>query len=157
MAEKHEEASVDGVDLRIIDLLRADARAPLSQLSHELGLAASTVHARLARLVRTGAIQRFTVDVDPAVLGYTVQALVSVRLRPGARGELTRFAEQLRALPQVAQYFYLAGADDFVIHFHGHSTQELRDFVTDNLSAQQIIAATNTSLIFERELGPLRA
>lgn len=147
--------ALDETDLRLVALLKDDARAPLTRLAERLGLAASTVHARLTRLVEQRVITRFTVDLAPEALGYTTEALVAVRLRPGARGQLTAFAEQLRRLPQVVEYFYLAGADDFVIHFRGRTNQELRDFVTDNLSTQPIVAATNTSLVFERGLGPL--
>jgi len=157
MSGLHHESSVDDLDRRLIEELRSDGRAPLSRLADMLGIAASTVHARLSRLLRTGVIQHFTVVVDPATLGYDTEALVSVRIRPGARSQLTAFAEQLKAHPQVAQYFYLAGAEDFVIHYRGRNRQDLRDFVTDHLSRQPIVAATNTSLVFEHESGPLRS
>lgn len=155
MAQILHDSSPDALDVRLLDLLRVDSRTPLSRLAAALGIAASTVHARLARLIDTGVIRRFTVAVDPAALGYDTEALVSVRIRPGARSQLTAFAEQLKSHPQVAQFFYVAGAEDFVIHYRGRNRQDLRDFVTDHLSAQQIVAATNTSLIFEHETGPL--
>ena len=47
----------------------------------------------------------------------------------------------------------LAGAEDFVIHFRGRDSADLRSFVTDHLSTHSIVAATNTSLIFERTDG----
>ncbi|WP_336631929.1 MULTISPECIES: Lrp/AsnC family transcriptional regulator [unclassified Microbacterium] len=146
-------SSVDAVDLRLIDELRSDARQPLSRLASVLGLAASTVHGRIARLVSRGVIRRFTVEVDPTALGYQTEALVSVRIRPGARAQLTRFADELKSHPDVAQYFYVAGAEDFVIHFRGRDSADLRAFVTDHLSTHSIVAATNTSLIFERTDG----
>ncbi|MFC7925802.1 Lrp/AsnC family transcriptional regulator [Microbacterium laevaniformans] len=146
-------SSLDAADLRLIDELRADARQPLSRLAATLGVAASTVHARISRLVSRGVIRRFTIDVDPGALGYRTEALVSVRIRPGARAQLTRFAEELRTHPDVAQYFYVAGAEDFVIHFRGRDSADLRSFVTDHLSTHSIVAATNTSLIFERTDG----
>lgn len=155
MAGISEGSPLDEVDERLIDELRADSRAPLNRLAGAVGLAASTVHARLARLVQGGIIRRFTISVDPRALGYTTEALVSVRIRPGARSQLTAFADQLRTHPDVAQYFYLAGAEDFVIHYRGRTTHDLRDFVTDHLSTQPIVAATSTSLIFEHEAGPL--
>lgn len=153
MAQMAASESMDAADLRLIDELRADARQPLSRLASMLGLAASTVHARIARLVTRGAIRRFTIEVDPVALGYRTEALVSVRIRPGARAQLTRFAEELRSHPDVAQYFYVAGAEDFVIHFRGRDSADLRTFVTDHLSTHSIVAATNTSLIFERADG----
>ncbi|GAA3031839.1 Lrp/AsnC family transcriptional regulator [Microbacterium dextranolyticum] len=145
--------SVDATDLRLIDELTSDARQPLGRLATTLGLAASTVHARIARLVSRGAIRRFTIDVDPAALGYRTEALVAVRIRPGARAQMARFADELRTHPDVAQYFYVAGAEDFVIHFRGRDTADLRSFVSDHLSTHSIVAATNTSLIFERTDG----
>ncbi len=153
MAQMSASESMDAADLRLIDELRADARQPLSRLASTLGLAASTGHARIARLVTRGAIRRFTIEVDPVALGYRTEALVSVRIRPGARAQLTRFAEELRSHPDVAQYFYVAGAEDFVIHFRGRDSADLRTFVTDHLSTHSIVAATNTSLIFERADG----
>ncbi|WP_448231446.1 Lrp/AsnC family transcriptional regulator [Microbacterium lacticum] len=153
MAQMAASESMDAADLRLIDELRADARQPLSRLASTLGLAASTVHARIARLVTRGAIRRFTIEVDPVALGYRTEALVSLRIRPGARAQLTRFAEELRSHPDVAQYFYVAGAEDFVIHFRGRDSADLRTFVTDHLSTHSIVAATNTSLIFERADG----
>ncbi|WP_455132449.1 Lrp/AsnC ligand binding domain-containing protein [Microbacterium aurum] len=59
----------------------------------------------------------------------------------------------MRTHPDVAQYFYVAGAEDFVIHFRGRDSADLRSFVTDHLSTHSIVAATNTSLIFERTDG----
>ena len=54
----------------------------------------------------------------------------------------------------------IAGIDEredrFVIHFRARTTQDLRDFVTERLSGNPIVASTNTSLIFEHDSGPLR-
>jgi DNA-binding Lrp family transcriptional regulator len=153
MTDASKNSALDSVDVRLLDHLRADARQPLAQLATALGVAASTVHARIARLVSRGVVRRFTIDIDPAALGYSTEALVSVRIRPGARAQLTRFAEELKAHPDVAQYFYVAGAEDFVIHFRGRDSADLRSFVTEHLSTHSIVAATNTSLIFERADG----
>jgi hypothetical protein len=97
-----------------------------------------------------------SVDLDPERLGYHLQALVSIRITPGARSQLQAFADQLRALPEVTQFFYLAGASDFIVHFQARTTEDLRDFVTEQLSTNPIVAATNTSLIFEHDVGAVR-
>ena len=145
--------TLDDVDRRLLELLRTDGRRPNNQLAAAVGVSPSTCLARVRALVADGVVRRFTVEVDPEVLGWTLQALVSVRIRPGARHQLTAFSEQLRGLPEVAQFFYLAGAEDFVVHVRARSTHELRDFVTDRISTQPMVAATNTSLIFEHERG----
>ena len=50
-----------------------------------MGVSPSTCLARVRALVADGVITRFTVDVDPDAFGEPLQALVSVRLRPGER------------------------------------------------------------------------
>jgi DNA-binding Lrp family transcriptional regulator len=147
---------LDDVDRRILDLLGENARMPNSRLAELVGIAPSTCLQRVRALTESGIIRRFTVDLDPQRLGYHLQALVSIRITPGARGQLQAFADQLRALPEVTQFFYLAGASDFIVHFQARTTEDLRDFVTEQLSTNPIVAATNTSLIFEHDIGAVR-
>jgi DNA-binding Lrp family transcriptional regulator len=149
-------AVLDETDRRILDLLGENARMPNSRLAELVGIAPSTCLQRVRALTESGIIRRFTVDLDPQRLGYHLQALVSIRITPGARGQLQAFADQLRALPEVTQFFYLAGASDFIVHFQARTTEDLRDFVTEQLSTNPIVASTNTSLIFEHDIGALR-
>ncbi|MGN6743949.1 MAG: Lrp/AsnC family transcriptional regulator [Amnibacterium sp.] len=147
---------LDDVDRRILEALRENGRIPNNRLAELAGVAPSTCLQRVRALQDSGVIRRFTVDLDPRRLGYGLHALVSVRITPGARGQLAAFAEQLRSLPEVTQFFYLAGAADFIVHFQARTTQDLRDFVTEQLSTNPIVASTNTSLIFEHDIGALR-
>ena len=151
-----EPVRLDDVDRRILGALRDNARIPNNRLAEIAGVAPSTCLQRVRALQDSGVIRRFTVDLDPRRLGYDLHALVSVRITPGARGQLPAFAEQLRSLPEVTQFFYLAGAADFIVHFQARTTQDLRDFVTEQLSTNPIVASTNTSLIFEHDIGALR-
>ena len=149
-------ARLDDVDRRILEALRDNARIPNNRLAELVGIAPSTCLQRVRALQDTGVIRRFTVDLDPRRLGYGLHALVSIRITPGARGQLAAFADQLRSLPEVTQFFYLAGAADFIVHFQARTTEDLRDFVTEQLSTNPIVASTNTSLIFEHDIGALR-
>ena len=45
--------------------------------------------------------------------------------------------------------YFVAGADDFLIHVAVRDTATLRAFVVDQLSARPEVALTETSLIFE--------
>ena len=57
---------IDDVDRRILNALHADARIPNSALAELAGIAPSTCHGRLRRLVDLGVIRGFYTDVDPA-------------------------------------------------------------------------------------------
>lgn len=147
---------LDDLDRRLLALLRENARMTNQALSEALGVAPSTCLARMKGLQRSGVIRRFTVEVDPRALGSTIEALISVRLRPGARHLMSAFGEGLRSVPEVSQFFFLAGSDDFLIHVTARDTDHIRQFVLEHLSSNQAVASTQTSLVFEHVQGSVQ-
>ena len=54
---------LDATDRELLRLLQSDARMPNSELAQRVGIAASTCHGRLRRLVYLGIIRGFFADV----------------------------------------------------------------------------------------------
>lgn len=144
---------IDDIDRRILKALHHDARVPNSVLADMVGIAPSTCHGRLRRLVDIGVIRGFYTDVDPAAIGRPLQAMISVNLQSNARGRIRHFIAEIRKLPQVIDVYFLAGADDFILHVAARDTDDLRAFVVENLNADPDVAGTQTSLIFEHLRG----
>ena len=76
---------IDAVDRQIIEQLQLNGRMTNAELAERVGIAPSTCVARVRSLVSRGIITGFTASVDPAVMGMTLQVLVSVTIRSGAR------------------------------------------------------------------------
>lgn len=144
---------LDDVDRQIVTALHADARMPNSALAELVGIAASTCHGRVRRLQELGVIRGFHADIDPAALGLGLQAMISVSLQSGARSRIRDFIAHMRRLPQVMDVYFLAGADDFILHVAARDTAHLRAFVVEHLNADADVAGTQTSLIFEHLRG----
>lgn len=146
-------ADLDAVDRRILSLLHADARITNNALAEAVGIAASTCHGRVRRLVDLGVIRGFYTDIDPVAAGMPLQAMISVTLQSSARGKIRSFIHQIRRRRQVMDVYFLAGADDFILHVAARDTEDLRSFVVENLNADADVAGTQTSLIFEHLRG----
>ncbi|GLE50815.1 HTH-type transcriptional regulator AldR [Mycobacterium montefiorense] len=146
-------ADLDDVDRRILGLLHADARITNNALAEAVGIAASTCHGRVRRLMDLGVIRGFYTDIDPAAVGMPLQAMISVTLQSHARGKIRSFIHQTRGKRQVIDVYFLAGADDFILHVAARDTEDLRSFVVENLNADADVAGTQTSLIFEHLRG----
>jgi DNA-binding Lrp family transcriptional regulator len=146
-------ARIDDVDKRILTALHADARMSNSALADVVGIAPSTCHGRVRRLQEIGVIRGFYTDVDPSAIGRPLQAMISVSLQSNARGRIRHFISEVRKLPQVIDVYFLAGADDFILHVAARDTDDLRSFVVENLNADADVAGTQTSLIFEHLRG----
>ncbi|BBY16545.1 HTH-type transcriptional regulator AldR [Mycolicibacterium litorale] len=144
---------IDDVDRRILTALHADARISNSALAESIGIAPSTCHGRVRRLQELGVIRGFYTDIDPAAIGLSLQAMISVTLQSNARGKIRSFIQHIRSKPQVMDVYFLAGADDFILHVAARDTEDLRAFVVENLNADADVAGTQTSLIFEHLRG----
>ncbi len=143
---------MDHIDQKIIDLLIADGRMPNNKLAELTGIAPSTCIARVRALQDEGVIQGFTTLISRKKLGLNLEALISISIRAGARQTISEFSEHLKSLEAVSQFFFLGGAEDFIIHVAARDSEELRDFVVKNLSAHPSVASTRTSIIFENYL-----
>ncbi len=144
---------LDDLDRRLLQLLAANARMPNNALAAELGVAPSTCLGRMRALREAGVIRGYHADIDQVALGQGLQALVAVRLSSGARDQITAFLERIKARPEVQSVFFLAGADDFLLHVSAADAHQLRDFVVEELSTDPAVALTETNLVFEHIRG----
>ena len=133
-------ADLDDVDRRILSLLHGDARITNNALAEAVGIAPSTCHGRVRRLVDLGVIRGFYTDIDPVAVGLPLQAMISVNLQSNARGKIRNFIQQIRSKRQVMDVYFLAGADDFILHVAARDTEDLRSFVVENLNADADVA-----------------
>ena len=139
--------ALDDIDRHLLRLLEQDARMPNNALAAAVGIAPSTCLNRIRALRESGVIRGFHAEIDPTALGRGLQAMIAVRMH--ARDQLAAFAQRLAARPEVLDVYFLAGADDFLVHVAVRDTQTLRAFVVEQLSARREVAMTQTSLIFE--------
>lgn len=145
----HRSDRIDRIDRAILEQLAHDARMPNNALAAAVGVAPSTCLARVRALREAGVIRGFHADVDPVAIGRPIQAMIAVRLQAHARAQIADFARQIAAASEVLDVFFLAGADDFLVHVAARDTDNLREFVVVNLSGHPDVALTETNLIFQ--------
>ncbi|MFB8385598.1 Lrp/AsnC family transcriptional regulator [Microbacterium sp. NPDC055910] len=144
---------VDDIDLAILRELERNGRVSNSELAARVGIAESTCHKRVRRLVASRAIRGVHADVDPAAAGLDLEALIGIRLHAHARGDLRRFQTYLERLPATRHVYFVAGDLDFLLHVAVRDAAAMRELVSDTLSLREEVAATNTSLIFDHAGG----
>lgn len=144
---------LDDIDERIVWELTRDARLSNKELAERVGVAPSTCLVRVRALQDAGVIRSYHAHPDWAALGFSVEAIVAVRLRAQARGEIETYAQRVITLPNVINVFFLGGADDFLIHVACSSTAQLRDFVAQQLSMDTSVASTQTNIVFDHLSG----
>lgn len=144
------DTTLDRIDIALIRALQKDGRASNKELAAEVGLAPSSTHARLKRLMDAGVVRGVHADVDPEALGVGLEALVFLRLATHARASVGGTWEELCALPEVRTAFYVGGDDDVVLHVAARDTRHLREMVLDRISQQPNIARIRTEIVFQQ-------
>ena len=104
---------MDDTDRQLLALLLADARASYAELARAVGLSAPSVHDRVRRLERTGAVRGYSAVVDSAALGLGVTALVGILQREGA--EQDDLAAALAEIAEIEDCWFVAGEEAFVV------------------------------------------
>lgn len=70
---------LDEVDIKIISLLRENARTPYTEMAKELKLSESAIRKRINRLAKSGVIRRFTIDYS---ISNEIRAIILVKTQP---------------------------------------------------------------------------
>jgi len=122
--------TLDRLDLSIIRCLQKDGRRPYAEIAAQLGISASTVQQRTARLIDSGAIQ-ITAVADPATLGYPVAATVAVKV-DGVR--LKAAAAAIAKFSEVGYVAICTGSNDLLLEVGCRDNDELIDFISSKLS-----------------------
>jgi DNA-binding Lrp family transcriptional regulator len=137
-------------DQQLIDLLRANARESVAALARKLGVARSTVVARLKRLEESGAIAGYTVR-----LGQTAQrpAITAHVLLEASAKRADTLVRELKALPAIRGVYAISGAFDYLAILETPTTHDM-DAILDRIGRIEGVARTQThialSVKFER-------
>ena len=105
-------STLDETDVRILELLVADARRPYSDIADQVGLSPPAVSDRIERLRESGVIRRFTVDLDRSQLRAGVPVLVTLELPAGAVSDVRDGVVGAEAVEHV----FVTAEGDVVFH-----------------------------------------
>lgn len=147
--------TIDELDARLIATLREHPRVGLLEVARRLGVARGTVQARLAKLEARGVITGYGPEVDPAAMGYGIQAFVLLEL---AQGRLTEARDALAAVPEVVEADAISGPQDLLCRLVARDTEHLQEIVNRVLASPAIRRSTSYIVLSQQvrpRTGPL--
>jgi len=116
---------LDEKDQILLALLRENARRPVADLARQLGLARTTVQARLERLEATGVISGYTLRASVATRP-PLQATVLISIEPRSGPEVLA---RLRSLSGVQVVHTTSGRFDLLAQVVAQTTTELDETI----------------------------
>ena len=141
--------ALDRIDRDILRILRQDARIGWSELGSRIRLSPNAAADRVRRLTRAGVIRRFTIEVDQARLGRTLEAVIDVRLDP--HEDSARFRDGALTCDEVTWLAHVTGRTDFQVHAACQGTAGLNALLR-RLREEFGALETQTTVVLERAL-----
>ncbi len=109
------ELSLDSIDLKILALLQKDATLSIAAIGEQVGLSQTPCWKRIQRLEADGVIDRRVAVLDPVKLGLGLTVFVSIETADHSRDWLDRFAKETAAMPEVLEFYRMAGDVDYML------------------------------------------
>lgn len=134
---------VDALDQRLIALLRADGRAPISQIAAALHVSRGTAQNRLDRLIQAGVILGFTVRVRKDIDERLIRALMTIQL---AGKTTAAVIARLRGIPEIRALHTTNGTWDLIAEIGVDTLPDL-DRVLGTIRAIDGIRSSETSIL----------
>jgi len=113
---------MDGIDTQILSTLEMDARTPVAKIAGALGLARSTVQARIERLERTGVIGGYTYVPGRNIARPMIYATGLLQIEPHTQGAVL---SRLKSLPEVTRVNTVSGRFDLIVELAADTTERL--------------------------------
>src|SRR5947209_20432681 len=106
---------LDAIDRKILTVLQEDASLSVAGIGDRVGLSSTPCWKRIQRLEADGIIQRRVALVDQNKIGLGITVFVSVESADHSEAWLKKFAEAVSAMPEVMEFYRMAGDVDYML------------------------------------------
>ena len=101
----------------------------------------SVVYSRIKRLVKRKLIERFTIDVNDAELGYEVKALTGINIDTKQRDNVI---EQLFNIDGVREVAEVTGRFDILVTMYSRSLDQMHKMVSEKIGRVEGIQSSES-------------
>ncbi|WP_316151654.1 Lrp/AsnC family transcriptional regulator [Cupriavidus sp. BIC8F] len=144
---------LDTTDRHLLSLLQANARESAANLARHLGIARTTVVARIARLERSGVIAGYGVRLGQRMEDNAILAYCGLSVQPKAASAILR---ALQRLPEIEEVNSVSGPVDYLVAIRC-DTHDRLDRLLDEIGMLDGVNHTTTSIVLARKLDRRRA
>ena len=113
----------------------------MPRLSKKINVNSSVVYSRIKRLVKRKLIERFTIIVNDAELGYEVKALTGINIDTKQRDNVI---EQLFNIDGVREVAEVTGRFDILVTMYSRSLDQMHKMVSEKIGRVEGIQSSES-------------
>src|SRR6185295_16372445 len=148
--KKEENYGIDKTDLKILEILIQDAKKPFTEVAKKVFVSQGTVHVRMNKLQDAGIVEKTTLKINYAKLGFDITAFIGIYLEKSALYE--QVLAKLKQIPEVTNIHYTTGNYSMFVKIHCRDTNHLKEVLHDKMQQVEGIERTETMISLEESL-----
>src|SRR3954468_17938067 len=138
---------LDPIDLKLLDLLQADAGLSVAELAEKVGLSTSPCWRRIKRLEEMGVILRRVTVLDREKLGLNFEVYCTVKLSVANKANLEAFERAITAWPEVVQCATVTGAADYELRVVTRDIHAFDDFLREKILSLGLVSNIESRIV----------
>jgi len=144
-----EQAAIDRIDLKILNVLQTDGRISNLKLADSVALSPTAVLARVQRLSRDGYILGYEARLNPLKLGLGMMVFVEVLLDRTTPHVFEAFKAAVQVYPEIMECHMVAGGFDYLLKTRMLDMAAYRTFAGTALWQLPGVRETRTYAVME--------
>lgn len=141
---------IDGLDKEILRNLMEDARKPILQIAHKIGISGAAIHQRLRKLEEAGVIASSKLMVDNKVLGYKTMAFIGIYLDKASSN--AEAVKELKKIPEVLECHYTTGNWSILIKMICRDNEHLMQLLSKKIQPIEGVSRTETFISLQQQI-----
>lgn len=134
---------IDGIDKKILEILRRDARMSNAEIARTIGLAASAVYERLRKMEERGVIRGYTAEIEGKQVDLGLTAFIFVQTKECDYGTDLELAK----IPEVLEVHDVAGEDSNLLKVKAKDTEDLSRILREKIKPIPNVLSTRTTIV----------
>jgi Lrp/AsnC family transcriptional regulator len=106
---------LDAIDRKILTVIQDDASLSVAEIGERVGLSSTPCWKRIQKLEADGIILRRVALVDQNKIGLGISVFVSIESNDHSDAWLKTFADAVSAMPEVMEFYRMAGDVDYML------------------------------------------
>lgn len=144
-------ATLDKIDIKILNVLQDDARITNLDLAERVGLSSAPCLRRVRALEEAGVLSKYVALLDARSVGLNLEIVIDVRLKQQTRPLMESFERRIVRLPEVIECCLTAGEWDYSLRVVAGSLEDYQAFQLDKLMTNESeIAALRSTIIMRK-------
>lgn len=142
-------AGLDQIDRKILRELGSEGRISNIELADRVGLSPSACLRRVQELERSGVIKGYRAVVDPAKLGLTFLAYVTVGLSSHTKKSQSDFEAAMALAPEVRECHNITGTIEYLLRVETQDLAAYKHFHTEVLGVLPQVHSITTYVLMD--------